>query len=109
MLGIDYSKCYIHHKTSVTIFPVGYCEQNGVKVKGPKSFMGRRGKFNWPKYLKRKEAIAAPSELFQCNLFANKVNRFKVGMKLEAVDLLNPKLIIVATVVKRFVFKFREK
>ena len=103
------SKCFIHHKTSTTIFPIGYCKQNGVKVQGATDFMDKQGLFEWNRYRYYRKAGAAPSKLFQCNLFANKVNRFKVGMKVEVVDLLNPKFIYEATVVKRFVFKFHEK
>jgi len=97
------SKCYIHHVTSTSVFPAGYCRENGVKVQGPEGFVDASGQFQWSKYLEHCDAIAAPSKLFQCNrtsLMNGPMHQFKVGMKLEAVDLLNPHLICVATVVK---------
>jgi len=99
------SKCYIHHYTSTSVFPAGYSRQNNVRVQGPEQFHDNNGAghFMWSKYLDSCDAIAAPSKLFQCERTtptSNPCHQFKVGMKLEAVDLLNPHLICVATVVK---------
>jgi len=52
--------------------------------------------FNWDKYLKVCEAKAAPEHLFKP--VSPTKHGFKTGMKLEAVDRMNPDLICVATV-----------
>ncbi|CAH3044292.1 unnamed protein product [Pocillopora meandrina] len=76
------------------IFPIGWCEKNGQKLHPPRSMLS--SEFNWDKYLKTCEAKAAPENLFKP--ISPTKHGFKNGMKLEAVDRMNPDLICVATV-----------
>ncbi|EFO24701.2 hypothetical protein LOAG_03783 [Loa loa] len=62
------------HSTSELLFPVGYAEKYGIKLKGPKN----TGFFDWTAYLRQSNAIAAPEELF--NKFNDDVlSNFKVS------------------------------
>ncbi|KAJ7354960.1 lethal(3)malignant brain tumor-like protein [Desmophyllum pertusum] len=76
------------------LFHIGWCEKNGQKLHPPRSMSP--SEFNWDKYLKICEATAAPGHLFRPVLPTK--HGFKTGMKLEAVDRMNPDLICVATV-----------
>uniref|UniRef100_A0A1I7VZ48 Scm-like with four MBT domains protein 2 n=1 Tax=Loa loa TaxID=7209 RepID=A0A1I7VZ48_LOALO len=81
------------HSTSELLFPVGYAEKYGIKLKGPKN----TGFFDWTAYLRQSNAIAAPEELF--NKFNDDVlSNFKIGAKLEAADMCEPYLICPATI-----------
>uniref|UniRef100_A0A673INM6 L3MBTL histone methyl-lysine binding protein 1a n=2 Tax=Sinocyclocheilus rhinocerous TaxID=307959 RepID=A0A673INM6_9TELE len=71
------------------IHPAGWCESTGHKLYTPKGC--KEEEFSWSNYLKITRSQAAPKELF-CNC------GFELGMKLEAVDRMNPSLICVATV-----------
>lgn len=51
--------------------------------------------FNWFQYLKENRATAAPVSLFNNE---QPIHGFKKGMYLEAVDLMEPRLICVAMV-----------
>ena len=51
--------------------------------------------FDWNAYMKSTGAIAAPESAFQKKPF---VNQFEPKMKLEAVDIMDPRLICCATV-----------
>ncbi|VDM19934.1 unnamed protein product [Wuchereria bancrofti] len=81
------------HSTSELLFPVGYAQKYGIRLKGPNN----TGLFDWTVYLKESNAIAAPEKLF--NTFNDDVlNDFKIGAKLEATDMCEPHLICPATV-----------
>ncbi|KAF2364820.1 Mbt repeat [Trinorchestia longiramus] len=86
------SDWFCYHATSPCIFPAGFCQINKIKLTPPK---GYEGDFSWYNYLKRTEAAAAPPALFN-----REVGRcgFEVGMHLEATDLMDPRLVCVATV-----------
>ena len=56
--------------------------------------------FSWAKYLEATRSKIAPSKIFdETTRFPNSTNRFKVGMKLEAIDPEHPALFCVVTVV----------
>lgn len=57
---------------------------------------------SWPIFLMKtlNGAEMAPTKVFQKEPKSPKCNKFKVGMKLEAVDRKNPQLICIATVGK---------
>ncbi|KAL4706319.1 hypothetical protein ACJJTC_004928 [Scirpophaga incertulas] len=81
---------------SLDIFPPGWCEKNGRKLKPPASFTAAT--FSWPMYLKQIKAIAAPRNLFShLTTPVFKPNCFRIGMKLEAEDRKN-ELVCVATI-----------
>uniref|UniRef100_A0A3B1JMC9 Lethal(3)malignant brain tumor-like protein 1 n=1 Tax=Astyanax mexicanus TaxID=7994 RepID=A0A3B1JMC9_ASTMX len=78
------------------IHPPGWCESTGHKLYTPKGY--KEEEFSWASYLKLTKAQAAPKELFTSSAKTDKDCGFEVGMKLEAVDRMNPSLICVATV-----------
>uniref|UniRef100_A0A8W8L8W9 MBT domain-containing protein 1 n=1 Tax=Magallana gigas TaxID=29159 RepID=A0A8W8L8W9_MAGGI len=80
--------------TSPCIFPVGFCKINGLDLTPPR---GHKGPFKWFDYLKQTKAIAAPVKLFDKDI---PKHGFKSGMKIEAVDLMEPRLICVGTVLQ---------
>uniref|UniRef100_A0A8C8ESC8 Lethal(3)malignant brain tumor-like protein 1 n=2 Tax=Oncorhynchus TaxID=8016 RepID=A0A8C8ESC8_ONCTS len=70
------------------IHPAGWCEGTGHKLYTPKGC--KEEEFSWASYLRMSKAQVAPKEVF--------ASPGRVGMKLEAVDRMNPSLICVATV-----------
>ncbi|XP_069130374.1 MBT domain-containing protein 1-like isoform X1 [Argopecten irradians] len=100
MIGIDGSMAqngsdwFCYHTSSPCIFPVGFCEVNGLDLTPPR---GYKGQFKWFEYLKQSKSTAAPVKLFDKEI---PKHGFKPGHKVEAVDLMEPRLICVATVSK---------
>nr|CAB3263674.1 MBT domain-containing protein 1-like [Phallusia mammillata] len=100
MIGIDGSGAlngtdwFCYHCTSSSIFPVGFCDINSIPLSAPKS---HKDSFSWEEYLAETESEAAPVSLFNHEQIQH---GFEVGMKLEAVDLMEPRLLCVATVAK---------
>ncbi|KAK3599513.1 hypothetical protein CHS0354_006642 [Potamilus streckersoni] len=90
MIGIDGSMAqngsdwFCYHASSPCIFPVGFCEVNGLNLTPPK---GYKGSFKWYDYLKQNKSVAAPVKLFDKEI---PKHGFKPGQKLEAVDLMEP-------------------
>ncbi|XP_030623351.1 lethal(3)malignant brain tumor-like protein 4 [Chanos chanos] len=98
-LHIDgYSECYDFwvNADSPDIRPAGWCEATGRKLYPPKGY--KANEFNWEKYLEACSAQAAPKNLFKSQNSTTTTSKFRVGMKLEAVDRKNPCLVCVATV-----------
>ena len=67
MIGIDGSMAesgtdwFCYHSTSPYIFPVGFCEINGLPLTPPRT---HKGEFKWFDYLKQTRSQAAPVKLF---------------------------------------------
>ncbi|KAG9337486.1 hypothetical protein JZ751_028677 [Albula glossodonta] len=78
------------------IHPAGWCEKTGHKLYTPKGC--KEEEFSWSNYLRVTKAQVAPRELFVSPGSMEVSCSFEVGMKLEAVDRMNPSLICVATV-----------
>ncbi|XP_057629661.1 MBT domain-containing protein 1 isoform X4 [Chionomys nivalis] len=101
MIGIDGSEAadgsdwFCYHATSPSIFPVGFCEINTIELTPPRGYT--KLPFKWFDYLRETGSIAAPVKLFNKDV---PNHGFRVGMKLEAVDLMEPRLICVATVTR---------
>ncbi|KAK2832904.1 hypothetical protein Q5P01_016793 [Channa striata] len=101
MIGIDGSEAadgsdwFCYHCTSPSIFPVGFCEINSIELTPPRGYTNLP--FRWFEYMKESKSVAAP-----VNLFNKEVpnHGFRSGMKLEAVDLMEPRLVCVATVTR---------
>ncbi|KAM4021434.1 lethal(3)malignant brain tumor-like protein 2 isoform 2-T4 [Anomaloglossus baeobatrachus] len=91
----DDSGWFCYHATSNSIFPAGFCEKNKVELTPPIGYTV--GEFSWKNYLKKTNSKAAPALLFNTD---SPNHGFTPGMKLEAVDLMEPRLICVATVVR---------
>ncbi|XP_028290111.1 lethal(3)malignant brain tumor-like protein 4 isoform X2 [Gouania willdenowi] len=95
-LHIDgFSDCYDFwvNADSGEIKPAGWCKQTGRKLHPPKGI--REEEFDWSTYLQSTDSAAAPPTLFTCS---TEVCEFEKGMKVEAVDQMNPGLVCVASV-----------
>ncbi|KAM4650392.1 lethal(3)malignant brain tumor-like protein 2 isoform 2-T2 [Discoglossus pictus] len=96
MVGIDgapEADWFCYHATSHSIFPLGFCEKNNIELTLPKGYT--KETFSWDEYLKKTNSKAALARLFNTDC---PDHGFMPGMKLEAVDLMEPRLICVATV-----------
>uniref|UniRef100_A0A6Q2Y7A2 Lethal(3)malignant brain tumor-like protein 1 n=1 Tax=Esox lucius TaxID=8010 RepID=A0A6Q2Y7A2_ESOLU len=78
------------------IHPAGWCESTGHKLYTPRGC--KEEEFSWANYLRMSKAQVAPEEVFASPGRTDMQCGFEVGMKLEAVDRMNPSLICVATV-----------
>uniref|UniRef100_A0A3Q0QWJ3 Mbt domain containing 1 n=1 Tax=Amphilophus citrinellus TaxID=61819 RepID=A0A3Q0QWJ3_AMPCI len=101
MIGIDGSEAadgsdwFCYHSTSPSIFPAGFCEINKIELTPPRGYTNLP--FRWFEYLKESKSVAAPVNLFNKDV---PNHGFRPGMKLEAVDLMEPRLVCVATVTR---------
>lgn len=86
---------FCYHVNSPCIFPVGFCEQNNIPLVPPNGY--NRGTFNWQNYLRLTNNVAVSSDLFNPYV---PIHGFIKGMKMEATDLMDPRLICVATVAR---------
>ncbi|XP_033885056.3 lethal(3)malignant brain tumor-like protein 1 isoform X3 [Acipenser ruthenus] len=110
-----YSECHDFwvNANSPDIHPAGWCEKTEHKLYTPKGQRAegcKEEEFSWASYLRLTKAQVAPRELFASPGGTETPCSFQVGMKLEAVDRMNPSLICVATVTdvvdKRFLVHF---
>uniref|UniRef100_A0A3P8YGE4 FCS-type domain-containing protein n=1 Tax=Esox lucius TaxID=8010 RepID=A0A3P8YGE4_ESOLU len=101
MIGIDGSEAadgsdwFCYHSTSPSIFPAGFCEINTIELTPPRGYT--KVPFRWFDYLRETGSVAAPVKLFNKEV---PNHGFRPGMKLEAVDLMEPRLVCVATVTR---------
>ncbi|XP_063312252.1 MBT domain-containing protein 1 [Pelobates fuscus] len=101
MIGIDGSEAadgsdwFCYHALSPSIFPVGFCEINKIELTPPRGYT--KLPFKWFDYLRETGSVAAPVKFFNKDV---PNHGFRVGMKLEAVDLMEPRLVCVATVTR---------
>ncbi|XP_059204723.1 MBT domain-containing protein 1-like isoform X2 [Centropristis striata] len=101
MIGIDGSEAadgsdwFCYHATSPSVFPAGFCEINNIELTPPRGYSALP--FRWFEYLKETKSVAAPVNLFNKDV---PDHGFRPGMKLEAVDLMEPRLVCVATVTR---------
>ncbi|XP_039990968.1 lethal(3)malignant brain tumor-like protein 2 isoform X2 [Xiphias gladius] len=99
MVGIDCttssngSDWFCYHASSHAILPVDFCKKNNIPLTVPQGYDSQT--FTWDKYLKETKAKAAPARLFTTDYPGHS---FSANMKLEAVDLMEPRLVCVATV-----------
>ncbi|CAJ1085566.1 lethal(3)malignant brain tumor-like protein 1 isoform X1 [Xyrichtys novacula] len=93
-----YSDCHDFwvNANSPDIHPAGWCESTGHKLHTPKGC--KEEEFTWANYLRMTKALVASKELFSSPGRTDGKCGFETGMKLEAVDRMNPSLICVATV-----------
>ncbi|XP_077024294.1 lethal(3)malignant brain tumor-like protein 1 isoform X1 [Tamandua tetradactyla] len=93
-----YSECHDFwiNANSPDIHPAGWFEKTGHKLQPPKGY--KEEEFNWSQYLRSTRAQAAPKHLFASQSHSPPPLGFQVGMKLEAVDRMNPSLVCVASV-----------
>lgn len=86
---------FCYHEKSHCIFPPGFCEENGITLTLPRGY--ENGNFSWKSYLQRTNSVPAAKHLFNIEL---PPNNFTGGMKLECADLMDPRLVCVATIAK---------
>ncbi|RXG51953.1 Polycomb protein Sfmbt [Armadillidium vulgare] len=86
------SDWFCYHSSSTSIFPAGFCEMNDIRLTPPR---GYEGQFSWFSYLTKTQAVAAPPVLFTREI---PNHGFKLGMSIEATDLMDPRLVCVAKV-----------
>ncbi|RWS27782.1 polycomb protein Sfmbt-like isoform X2 [Leptotrombidium deliense] len=94
MMALDGSDWFCYHASSPCIFPVGFCMMNNLELTPPR---GYNNEFEWYVYLKETKSTAAPVPLFRKDI---PNHGFVEGMYLEAVDLMEPRLVCVATITK---------
>ncbi|XP_072348109.1 lethal(3)malignant brain tumor-like protein 2 isoform X2 [Scyliorhinus torazame] len=100
MIGIDGCEAadgtdwFCYHASSCCIFPVGFCQKNDIELTPPR---GWEKCFDWDEYLIETGTMTAPASLLIRDI---PYHGFEPGMKLEAVDLMEPRLICVATVTR---------
>ncbi|XP_022599187.1 lethal(3)malignant brain tumor-like protein 2 isoform X2 [Seriola dumerili] len=99
MVGIDGtisnngSDWFCYHASSHAVLPVDFCKKNNIPLTVPQGYDSQT--FTWDKYLKETKAKAAPARLFNTDYQGHGLS---ANMKLEAVDLMEPRLVCVATV-----------
>ncbi|KAJ8984576.1 hypothetical protein NQ317_006038 [Molorchus minor] len=86
---------FCYHVKSPCIFPVGFCEKHNIPLTPPKGY--DQNTFNWPTYLMQTNQSPADPSLFNTYV---PLHGFVPGMKIEAADLMDPRLVCVATVAK---------
>lgn len=96
--GSDNSNDFWELVDSEAIHPIGTCEKSGDMLQPPLGF--RKNPSHWPMFLctTLNGADIAPSKVFKSKPPTPQSNNFEVGMKLEAVDKKNPRLICPATI-----------
>ncbi|XP_061666268.1 lethal(3)malignant brain tumor-like protein 2 [Syngnathoides biaculeatus] len=99
MVGIDGAASsngadsFCYHASSHAILPKGFCKRHAINLTVPKGFDPKT--FTWENYLEETKSKAAPPHLFNTDYPGH---GFSPNVKLEAVDLMEPRLVCVATV-----------
>ncbi|XP_043793799.1 polycomb protein Sfmbt-like isoform X1 [Apis laboriosa] len=86
---------FCYHSCSPCIFPIGFCSQHGLPLTPPKGYDPTT--FTWDAYLTETNTIPAPVQLFNREI---PQHGFIEGMRLEAADLMDPRLVCVATITR---------
>lgn len=84
---------FCYHEKSPCIFPVGFCKSNDITLTPPKGY--EVDTFDWNEYLDKTNSLPASDDLFNREI---PKHGFKIGMKLECADLMDPRLVCVATI-----------
>ncbi|XP_061564961.1 lethal(3)malignant brain tumor-like protein 2 isoform X2 [Cololabis saira] len=99
MVGIDGvtsnngSDSFCYHASSHAVLPINFCKDHNVPLTVPQGYDPQT--FTWEMYLEETGAKAAPTTLFNADYPGH---GFSPNVKLEAVDLMEPRLVCVATV-----------
>ncbi|KAH0540024.1 polycomb protein Sfmbt-like isoform X1 [Cotesia glomerata] len=86
---------FCYNVSSPCIFPIGFCAQHGLPLTPPKGYDPTT--FSWDNYLADTNALPAPVQLFNREI---PQHGFIEGMRLEAADLMDPRLVCVATITR---------
>ncbi|XP_057682096.1 lethal(3)malignant brain tumor-like protein 2 isoform X4 [Corythoichthys intestinalis] len=84
---------FCYHASSHAILPKDFCKRNDIALTVPQGCDPET--FTWENYLKETNSKAAPQHLFNTDYPGHGISP---NMKLEAVDLMEPRLVCVATV-----------
>ena len=84
---------FCYHSSSPCIFPPGFCHKNMITLTPPKDY--EKSEFSWDTYVAETQAVLAPASLFEKEI---PDHGMEVGMRLEAADLMDPRLVCVGTV-----------
>ncbi|XP_028042322.1 polycomb protein Sfmbt-like isoform X2 [Bombyx mandarina] len=88
---------FCYHQRSPCIFPVGFAMANSIPLVPPAGFLPEE--FQWEDYLAMTGSIAADRSLFSAR--GHVVSHgFVAGMRLECADLMDPRLVCVATIAR---------
>ncbi|XP_072939288.1 polycomb protein Sfmbt-like isoform X2 [Epargyreus clarus] len=88
---------FCYHERSPCIFPVGFAQANNIPLIPPNGYTAER--FSWEEHLRETGAVAAPRAVFGAR--GHVVSHgFVAGMRLECADLMDPRLVCVATVAR---------
>ncbi|CAG9578938.1 unnamed protein product [Danaus chrysippus] len=88
---------FCYHQRSPCIFPVGFALANNITLVPPAGMS--REQFSWDQYLSESGCVAASRSLFSAR--GHVVSHgFVAGMRLECADLMDPRLVCVATVAR---------
>ncbi|XP_065321328.1 MBT domain-containing protein 1-like isoform X2 [Gordionus sp. m RMFG-2023] len=101
---------FCYHSTSPYIFPLGFCKTHGIELTQPRDYTSSHNvipnatsakRFDWDEYLDATKSHSIPDigDYKEDNL-SSQHPTLAVGMKLEAVDLMEPHLMCVATVTR---------
>ncbi|XP_014363402.2 polycomb protein Sfmbt [Papilio machaon] len=104
MIRIDYypadasgADWFCYHQRSPCIFPVGFAMANNIPLVPPAGFSIEE--FSWESYLREGGAVPAGRAAFAAR--GHVVSHgFVAGMRLECADLMDPRLVCVATVAR---------
>jgi hypothetical protein len=96
--GTDNTNDFFVLVDSANIAPIGSCEKKGDMLQPPLGF--RRNPSQWSMFVVNtlQGAVIASEECFKPEPRSPPHNKFQLGMKLEAVDRKNPRMILPATV-----------
>ncbi|CAA95838.3 Protein lin-61 [Caenorhabditis elegans] len=83
------------HINNTFMFPVGYAEKYNLELVPPDEF---KGTFRWDEYLEKESAETLPLDLFKPMPSQERLDKFKVGLRLEAADMCENQFICPATV-----------
>ncbi|XP_020287040.1 polycomb protein Sfmbt-like isoform X3 [Pseudomyrmex gracilis] len=86
---------FCYHSYSPCIFPIGFCSQHGLPLIPPKGYDPTT--FTWDTYLAETNTVPASANLFNRDI---PQHGFIEGMRLEAADLMDPRLVCVATITR---------
>ncbi|KAL9927865.1 scm-related gene containing four mbt domains isoform 1-T3 [Glossina fuscipes fuscipes] len=89
------SDWFCYHEKSPNIFPVGFCASNSIPLTPPNGY--DINTFSWEIYLQETGSVPAGEHLFHREV---PNHGFEMGMSLECADLMDPRLVCVATVAR---------
>lgn len=89
---------FCYHRTSPCIFPIGFCVSHGISLTPPKGYAPHL--FTWEAYLQETGQIPVSLSAFSQHSNQTVQCAFREGMKIEAADLMDPRLVCVGTIAK---------